>query len=322
MTEPTGQTIDGTPWEEPRPPHLPDRVMRVHPIAWLFVALAVVVVVADLPTLRSMAVDAWFLGQALLGLVVPVAGCLLGAVLFWRHPDAIERLPLLVIGAVLSALVPVLRLGSSLVASILEGLGPTVDMDSPAMVGTSLYGQVVSIVAVVAVACVAQGLRRAAGADLRLDVRLVRLLVVISVLIEAAVALWYIRLPEGGTSPNAVTRVGAVVTGVASLLAWSYLAAVALAGRSAGERPARGWSLIALAGILAILESAILAAFGFIQTDAVQAVFLAIGLVAATSAVALLAGFAMGTPVLPPLETDPVATPDPPAVMTPGSAGS
>ena len=62
MTEPTGQTVDGTPWEEPRPPHLPDRVMRVHPIAWLFVALAVVVVVADLPTLRSMAVDPWFSG--------------------------------------------------------------------------------------------------------------------------------------------------------------------------------------------------------------------------------------------------------------------
>ncbi len=322
MTEPTGQTIDGTPWEEPRPPHLPDRVMRAHPIAWLFVALAVVVVVADLPTLRSMAFDTWFLGQALLGLVVPVAGCLLGAVLFWRHADAIERLPLLVIGAVLSALVPVLRLGSSVVASFLEGLGPTVDMGSPAMVGTSVYVQLVSMVGVLALVCLAQGLRRAARVDLRLDARLVGLLVVISLLIEAIVALWYLRLPEVAMAPNTVTRVGAVVIGLATLLAWSYLVAVALAGRAAGERPARGWRLIALSGILAILSSAAIALFGFIQTDAVRELFLAIGLVSAASGVALLAGFAVGTPVLPPLEADSAATPDPPAVTTPGSAGS
>ena len=70
-------------------------------------------------------------------------------------------------------------------------------------------------------------------------------------------------------------------------------------------------------------ESAILAAFGFIQTDAVQAVFLAIGLVSAASAVALLAGFATGTPVLPPLERRPAwLRPIHRQRRPPGSAGS
>ena len=37
-TEPTGHTIDGTPWEEPRPPHLPDALTGVSPWVIPFVA--------------------------------------------------------------------------------------------------------------------------------------------------------------------------------------------------------------------------------------------------------------------------------------------
>ena len=44
-TEPTGHTIDGTPWEEPRPPHLPDPVVhvarRIPLAAWAFLAIAI-----------------------------------------------------------------------------------------------------------------------------------------------------------------------------------------------------------------------------------------------------------------------------------------
>ena len=133
MSEPTGHTVDGTPWEEPRGPHLPDRVVGVPPMAWLFIATAIVVTIADLPTLARMGSGPWFLGQGILGLVPPICSCLLGAVLFIRHPDAVQALPLLVLGAMLSAAVPVLRLGSTLVASILEGWSPSVDMSSTAL---------------------------------------------------------------------------------------------------------------------------------------------------------------------------------------------
>ena len=40
MTEPTGHTMDGTPWVEPRGPHLPDRLSAVGWLAWPFVILA------------------------------------------------------------------------------------------------------------------------------------------------------------------------------------------------------------------------------------------------------------------------------------------
>jgi len=323
MSEPTGHTVDGTPWEEPRGPHLPDRVVGVPPMAWLFIATAIVVTIADLPTLARMGSGPWFLGQGILGLVPPICSCLLGAVLFIRHPDAVQALPLLVLGAMLSAAVPVLRLGSTLVASILEGWSPSVDMSSPAIVGTSIYALFVSFVGFLSVLCLARGLQAVRRDGRGLDKALVRMLVVISVLIGATVAVGYLRLPIE-TVVNAFLLIGAVVTVIASLLASSYLVAVALAGRAGGERPAQGWGLVALSGVLSILLSAIIGSAGLVQTDAYQLIFTVIALVSVASAIALLAGFAMGTPMpaAPEPAPDAAATPDPPAATTPGSAGS
>ena len=53
--EPTGTTIDGTPWEEARPPHLPDTVTGL-PVPTILFTLGAIVV--GILTIRDRLPDA------------------------------------------------------------------------------------------------------------------------------------------------------------------------------------------------------------------------------------------------------------------------
>jgi hypothetical protein len=54
VDEPTGHTIDGTPWEEPRGPHLPDRLTAIPLLCWPFIALAIVQLAVGVSDIRSL----------------------------------------------------------------------------------------------------------------------------------------------------------------------------------------------------------------------------------------------------------------------------
>ena len=101
--QPTAETIDITPWEEPRPPHLPDAVTTVSPWVFLFVLLAVLQVIAGWLEWKAQGDlgDPTYGASIALGVVQAACVSLLGAALFLRHPDAHRRLPMLVVGVVL-----------------------------------------------------------------------------------------------------------------------------------------------------------------------------------------------------------------------------
>ena len=100
--QPTGTTIDGTPWEEPRPPHLPDAVSGVSPWAIPFVVLAAIQVLAGWLEWKAQGDlgDPGYGVSIALGIVPAACISLLGAALLIRHPDALRRLPMLVFGVV------------------------------------------------------------------------------------------------------------------------------------------------------------------------------------------------------------------------------
>ena len=88
--EPRGHTIDGTPWEEPRPPHLPDRLTSISP--WVLPFLVVVVFQLwlfwlDQPfgTDPRSPLEYWLDTRYQFA---EIAGSLIGLALFLRHPDA------------------------------------------------------------------------------------------------------------------------------------------------------------------------------------------------------------------------------------------
>ena len=99
MVEPTGHTLDGTPWEEARPPHLPDRLTAISPWTVPFLLVAawqLWTVWSQRPQTEPMPAEWW--GQ-LLGIVPSIAMALIGAALFLRHPDAWRSLRLVALGA-------------------------------------------------------------------------------------------------------------------------------------------------------------------------------------------------------------------------------
>ena len=87
--EPTGTTIDGTPWVEPRPPHLPDTVTGL-PVPTILFTLGAIV--SGISTIRDRLPEpgAGPGGPVLwvLSLSIPVSSFLIPAVFFLRHRDA------------------------------------------------------------------------------------------------------------------------------------------------------------------------------------------------------------------------------------------
>ena len=104
--EPTGTTIDGTPWEEARPPHLPDTVTGLPVPTILFTLGAIgigILTIRDRPPRRGRRIPAapssW-----VLSLSVPIVSFLIPAVFFLRHRDAWSAHRAMALGTTLFAL--------------------------------------------------------------------------------------------------------------------------------------------------------------------------------------------------------------------------
>lgn len=325
MSEPTGHAADGTPWDEARGPHLPDRLTAVPLAAWPFVILAVVQVAGIwMANATDIARDIGWLWQVILVSIDDVAASLLGAALFVRHPGAIRTLPLVVVGVSLLALEQILGLLATPLRPAFEATNEAFGDETAFFYAASAYSWFGSLVGSFGILSIARGLdaaRRSAG---RTGRRLIAGLVLVSLLIVAGTATTYL-LPAQGSGVIPVLAAGASGVTLVSLLATSYLVVIALAGWRAGEHPALGWALAVVSGAAVIAAAAVVSSAMVLGAEfsPLTTIF---SLLSELGWLALLAAFLVGLPSTAQIEweeIEPAApTLDPPAATPPGSAGS
>jgi hypothetical protein len=325
-SEPRGHTIDGIPWEEPRPPHLPDRLTSISP--WVLPFLGVVLfqlwllwINQPLSTNQGSVVDYW-LGTRYQ--FAEIAGALIGLALFLRHPDARRTLPQVAWGALLLLLAQAMGLLEQTLNPVFVALAPpTEDLSffSPLKAAYSIF---TSLVAVFGIAFIASGLSAARRYESTGPGRGLVAALVILAIVSAAVSMLLTTPAEFDVSPALVGAIiGSLVAQVLRTLALSYLVVVSVAGSLAQEAPRSAWRLAAvgaglllfsalvapLTGLLSLSQEGFLAVIAFIQEGVV------------VGWVLLVVAFALGLPSTVSIPDDELAgaTPDRPAVTTPGS---
>jgi hypothetical protein len=296
---PTGQTIDGTPWEEPRPPHLPDAATRLSPWVFPFVLLAALQVIAgwlEWKAQGDLGDPSYGLSIAL-GVVQTACVSLLGAALFLRHPDAHRRLPMLVFGVAL------------LVATVLLPLVVKV-LDVPLRTDEStfilaIYDYGINVVSALGLIYLARGLDRARRRSDVVSGRGLGIVLTALVVLAAVVTAlpWFASGPELLTPGNVV----ALILSFFVTLAWCYLLVTANRGWRAGERPLVGWLLVVVAAGTSIAVRLLISVSGSLDMSQIGPIVLWVISAAFVSVwVLLLLAFLIGLPST-------VAEPDPAA---------
>jgi len=266
MTEPTAAPLDPPvtepaerQWAEARPPHLPDTVTRVPWMVWPFVVLALVQAYAAWRGWVDQGANAGFLVPTLRIAAADLASVLIGAAFFVRHPDGLRRLPLIAFAVTLFAVQEALLLASGPLSTVFDSLTPA-DAATPFFVPLAYaYSLLAAAIGIFAVLYLARGLGEARrtmdeGSMRGLTIGLVLVVVTYGVLGTASI----IR-SDFEVSPLNVLLVGvAIGTSVISLLAWSALIVVSLAGWLGGEEPRLGWLLAALSGAAFLLAQVVI----------------------------------------------------------------
>ena len=317
MSEPTGQRIDGVPWEEPRPPHLPDAITRLSPWVVPFAGAALLqvwLIWREWSGLGALA-DVDQFGPIVRARIPAIVAALLGAALFLRHPDARRTVPLLVFGVALFTIDGLLAIVAEPVTRFLADLAPNAapSLPGPAVAAWSVFTTLVSIFAVLfTTAGLSMARREPPTPAARPLAVALTILAVVTVILSVATVRW----EELDLSPWSLTTLTtlalAVVLGLASTLAWSYLLVVSLAGLIAGESPRLGWALATVAAVSFVgIRVVIALPLGLdATTGAGQAAIAVLGYATMLGWLALLAAFAVGLP----------ATGDRPASTPTGSA--
>src|SRR5688500_6853375 len=103
--KPAARTVDTAPWPEARPPHLPDRITALSPWIAPFLLLAALQVFLGWQQWASEGTldVAPSLALHISDLLPSLAATLLGAALFWRHPQAHRTMPRVALGVALLA---------------------------------------------------------------------------------------------------------------------------------------------------------------------------------------------------------------------------
>ena len=315
MSEPTGQRIDGSPWEEARPPHLPDRLTRISPWVFAFTIAALVqvwsaatprVATEVTPTIDELA----YVGQAL---IPSIAASLLGGALFLRHPSAWRTMPVLVVGLVLFAVGELLGVVDQPLTRFLADLAPATDPASPITPLGLAWSVLTTLISILAVTLTGVGLSRARR---RPAVRAARPMAVGLTIVSVVMVLLSVSELLGTVIAPSLAFASAlgVALGLASNLAWAYLVVVTVTGWAAGESPRSGWVLAGAAATL-FFAIRIVASIPLEPGLAQQIGMILVTLVGWSVVLAwllLLAAFGVGLP----------ATDDRPAARPTGSAGS
>jgi hypothetical protein len=273
--EPTGTTIDGTPWEEARPPHLPDKVTGTPLPAFVFFGLAVVVTVQ---TLRDAQLDPSLSPSILLGqlfsIVAPAVAFLLPAMLFLRHRDAWQAHRAIAIGAILIGLSQGLGLLSAPLQPVFESISPASAETAFVYPSSIAYSVFVAMVSVIGVAFVGRGLVDARVYEDVDGTRRWWVVVVVTGFIAAALRIFALgNIPtdieaESLAAYYWITLIG-VITSTLAIVAWAYLAGNGIAGRLAGERPGAAWLATGIAGqtiLFAFIVGGLISMVAFVST--------------------------------------------------------
>lgn len=301
MSEPIAEPLDvADPWPEARPPHLPDRLTAVPWLAWPFVAIAVILLAVAWPRVQSLFEPAGFSIALLIGEMEAAVGALLGAALFWRHPDALRTLPRVVVGVTLLAAREVLRA----LAPALEGAFATVTPAPEAFPFfvplSTAYNAFATVVGLFGLVYLARGLaearRREDGGSSRPATLAV---VVVALLLGAAQWSTIGDLPADASMTIGTLVVVSLSLTTLNLLAWGYLTLTAGRGWRAGEAPRRGWLVATLAGMCLFLSTIMLAILNWVvsaPSDGVLLIHQLASLIGIASSFLLLVALALGLP--------------------------
>jgi hypothetical protein len=325
--EPTGHTIDGLPWGEPRPPHLPDTLTRISPWVLPFVVvLALQFWLAWVGQPRATdvitSVDYW-IGAARSNLL-GVAVSLMGVALIIRYPDARSRLPQVTSGVLLLLLGQVMGLLEPALGPWFASITPPNDQEfffTPLAEG---YSILTPLVGVFGVTFLARGLsdarRHGDGGRVR------TLAIVLTVLVFASwgIQLFGLTLIEFDASPMfALTITGKLLVNLLMTLALAYLVVVVVTGWIGHESPRAGWGFAVIGAGLILFQGLFASVISVLPLSQEPLLFVVgrVGDSALLGWVLLVVAFALGLPSTALLTDEPEvsATGDPRAATRSGS---
>jgi hypothetical protein len=297
---------------EPSEPRVPGGRLAIgglHPLAWLFVLLALVDIVwfivnADVAGMTSLG-DIVFYG---LQVLPAVAATLFPAALLARHPDAWSRMPVLLLGTILFALVQLMLILATPLASNFEAATPASD-DVPFVAMAEIFNGITLTIAAGAIALIARGLSLARQFEDRIG-RWIDWLVPLSTAFAFVFGVVGATRLEvgGGITPVITAYIGSsVLLGILRVAAWSYLLASSLRGVAAGEEPPTGWGLAAAGAGIVVFALVLLNIVSLVTVPDAWILDLyqwTVVIVYALGHLFLLAAFAIGLPSLDPSDDE------------------
>ncbi|MEP6637929.1 MAG: hypothetical protein ABJC39_01145 [Chloroflexota bacterium] len=282
----------------------PFTILGLHWIGGVFVLFALgdlawFVVSADLgatPAPADLIVYGLQAFPALAAILFPVA-------LLARHPDAVTRAPVLLLGTILFALVQLMLILANPLGPIFDSLTPA-SGDVPFDVLAEAYNALTLTVAALGLGLVARGLSLARRYEDRRTL-VVDWFVPIAATVATVVGILAasrLSLGDGPLAPITIVYIVVnVILGIARVAVWTYLMTAAFRGVLASEEPRAGWRLGALAGAVVLVALVLVNLAGVLDvTD--RAIIENYGWIVVISYalghLLLLAGFAVGLPSL------------------------
>jgi hypothetical protein len=294
---------------EPRVPGGPLAIGGLHPLAWIFILLALVDLVwfighADTAELASLG-DVVFYG---LQLFPQVAAVLFPAALLARHPDAATRAPVLLMGTILFALIPLLLILATPLGPFFEASTPASE-EVPFVAMAELYNGLTLAVAAVALACIARGLSLARWYEDRTGPWVDWLVPIATGFATVFGVIAATQLEVGDAVPAIIPiYIGSnVILGILRVAAWAYLLASALRGVAAGEDPRAGWQLAALGSGVVLFALVLVNVVALVTVPEAWIIDLyqwTVTIAYALGHLCLLVAFTLGLPSLDPDEED------------------
>lgn len=281
----------------------------LHPLAWVFIVLALVdlvwfIVNADAASMTTPG-DFLFYG---LQVLPAVATILFPAALLARHPDAVSRAPVLLLGTVLFAIVQLLLVLATPLGPAFEAASPA-SQDVPFVAMAELYNGLTLAVAALGLGFIARGLSLARFYEDRTGPWIDWVVPLATAFATVFGVVGATRLELGDPVPAvvAVYIASSVLLGIVRVAAWAYLLAAALRGLMAGEDPRDGWRLVALAAGIVLFALALVNFVGLLTVPDAWIVELyqwTVVLAYALGHLFLLVAFTIGTPSLDPEEEE------------------
>lgn len=311
---PSGYTIDGVPWEEPRGPHLPDGIIRQPVLVWPFLALAALIAGRDVIQIARLSpLSADDVLRTVLGAIPAVTTVLLGAAWFRRHPHPDLRSSMAT-AVTLLAVAAAMRLAAPWVLDTASSFAAADDDPFGSIRWSGAWSAVVGAVVVLAdvafVAAFRDARRRPADPRERPATIVVGAIAILTMVLEiwSTSRLITSAAGSGSTDDQTAILLSGLLLSLVFVVVTAAVAVQLLGGALAGEAPVFAWRLGAI-GFLVDLGAttlAILAAVIGPQTEAFFVPFQwALVTIEAIGALALLAAILLGLPSDEPAPAEP-----------------